>query len=144
LEDYGLKVSREKTEYLMMQAGHGDEGEIELRGVRLKKVRELKYLGPTLQEDGGTSREIERKITAGWHTWRNMSGILCDKRLPLYIKGKIYKVVVRPALLYVTEALPITNCQEKKADTAEMRMLGWMREIIRKDKVENETARKEL
>ena len=73
-----------------------------------------------------------------------MSGILCDKRLPLYIKGKIYKVVVRPALLYVTEALPITNCQEKKADTAEMRMLGWMRGIIRKDKVENETARKEL
>ena len=57
MEDYGLKVSREKTEYLMMQAGHGDEGEIELRGVKLKKVRELKYLGPTL-----------------WGRWRNIKG----------------------------------------------------------------------
>ena len=66
-EDYGLKVSREKVEYLMMQAGHRDEGEIELRGVKLKKVREFKYLGSTLQEDGGASREIERRITAGWH-----------------------------------------------------------------------------
>ena len=26
LEDYGLKVSREKTEYRVMQAGHRDEG----------------------------------------------------------------------------------------------------------------------
>ena len=74
LEDYGLKVSREKTEYLRMQAGHRDEGEIELRRVKLKRAREFKYLGPTLQEDGGVSRAVERRITAGWHAWRNMSG----------------------------------------------------------------------
>jgi len=67
-------------------------------------------LGSTLQEGGATSREIGRRITAGWHTWRNMSGILCDKRVPLYIKEKVYKVVVRPALLYGREALPITKC----------------------------------
>ena len=144
LEDYGLKVSREKTEYLKMQAGHRDEGEIELRGVKLKRVSEFKYLGSTLQEDGGASREVERRIAAGWHAWKNMSGILCDKRVPLYIKGNIYKVVVRPALLYGTEALPITKCQEKKANTAEMRMLRWMRGITRKDRVENVTVRKEL
>ena len=90
LEDYGLKVSREKTEYLMMQVGHGDEGEMELRGVKLKNVREFKYLESILQENGGISRELEWKITAGWHAWRNMSGILCDKRVPLYIKRKIY------------------------------------------------------
>ena len=57
--------SREKTECMMMQAGHEDEGEIELRGAKLKKVREFKYLGSTLQEVGGTSREIGRRITAG-------------------------------------------------------------------------------
>ena len=65
LEDNGVKVSREKTEYLRMQAGDGDEGKIELRGVKLKKVREFRYLGSTLQEDGVTSREVERRITAG-------------------------------------------------------------------------------
>ena len=106
-----------------MQAGHRDEGEIELRGFKVKRVSEFKYLGSTLQEDGGASREVERRIAAGWDAWRNMSGILCDKRVPLYSKGKIYKVVVRPALLYGTEALPITKCQEKKANTAEIRML---------------------
>ena len=62
LEDYGLKVSREKTEYLKIQAGHRDEGEIELRGVKLKRVREFKYLVSTLQEDRGAPREVERRI----------------------------------------------------------------------------------
>ena len=61
LDDYGMKVNREKTEYLRMQAGHGDEGEIEVRGVKLKRVREFKFLGSTLQEVVGTSREEERK-----------------------------------------------------------------------------------
>ena len=102
LEDYGLKVNREKTEYLRMQAGDRDEGEIELREVKLKGLREFKYLGSTLQEDGGASREVERRITAGWQAWRNISGILCDVRVPLYTKGEIYKMVVRPTLLYST------------------------------------------
>ena len=60
LEDYGLKVSREKAEYLRMQAGHGDEGEIGLGEVKLKRVREVKYLGSTLQGYGGASREVDR------------------------------------------------------------------------------------
>ena len=64
--------------------------------------------------------------------------------MPLYIKGKIYKVAVRPALLYGTEALTMTKYQEKKADTAKMRMLRWMRGTTRKDRVEKETVRKEL
>ena len=90
LEDYGLKVSREKTEYLRMQAGDRNEGEIELRGVKLISLREFQHLRSTLQEDGVASREVERRITAGWHAWRNMLGILCDVRVPPYIKGNIY------------------------------------------------------
>ena len=45
LEDYGLKVSRKKTEHLKMQAGRGDEGEIELRGVKLKKGERIQVHG---------------------------------------------------------------------------------------------------
>ena len=38
--------------------------------------------------------------------WKQISEILCDKIVPLYIMGKIYKVAVRPALLYGVEVLP--------------------------------------
>ena len=29
-----------------------------------------------------------------------MSGVICDRRVPARVKGKVYKVAVRPAMLY--------------------------------------------
>jgi len=28
------------------------------------------------------------------------SGVLCDKRIPLKLKGRVYRMIVRPAFLY--------------------------------------------
>lgn len=33
--------------------------------------------------------------------------MLCDKRVPLSLKGKVYRMVVRPAVLYGSECWPI-------------------------------------
>ena len=33
-------------------------------------------------------------------SWRKVSGVLCDRKLSAKVKGKMYKSVVRPALLY--------------------------------------------
>jgi len=35
--------------------------------------------------------------------WKKASGVLCDKKIPLKLKEKVYHMVVRPALLYGTE-----------------------------------------
>ena len=32
-----------------------------------------------------------------------MSGVICDRRVPGRVKGKVYKVAVRPAMLYRLE-----------------------------------------
>lgn len=66
-----------------------------------------------------------------------MSGILCDKRVPLYIKGKINGSWT--TLIYGTETLPTTKYQEMKANIAEMRMQRWMKGITRKDRVRYDT-----
>ena len=44
---------------------------------------------------------VNHRIQAGWLKWRRASGVLCDKKVPLKLKGKFYRTAVRPVLLYV-------------------------------------------
>ena len=53
-------------------------------------------------------------------------------------KGKVYKTVVRPAMMYGAETRAVKKAQEKKLDVAEMRMLRWMSGVTR---IRNERIR---
>ncbi|XP_070050414.1 uncharacterized protein [Nicotiana tomentosiformis] len=73
--------------------------------------------------------------------WRLASGILCGRNVPLRLKGKFYRVVVRPTMLYGAECWPVKNSHVQKMRVAEMRMLRWMCEYTRRDRIKNEAIR---
>ena len=79
-----------------------------------------RILGSTLQSDGGMSTEINKRTQCGWNNCREMSGILCDKRVPPRVKGKINKMIVQPAMLYGVETVPGTSSHVKKLEVTEM------------------------
>ena len=97
-----------------------------------------------MQVDGDSEIEVAKRIAAGWNSWRKVSGVLCDRKAPLSVKGKLHKVVVRSAMLYSTETLAVTQRMEKKLEVAEMRMLRFESGITRLDKVKNEEVRSKL
>ena len=97
LEKRGMKASRAKTEYMCLNGT--PLGSVNMQSAQLPQVTEFKYLGSTLQSDGGPSTEISKRTQCGWNTWRKMAGVLCDKRVPPYVKGKIHKIIVQPAML---------------------------------------------
>ena len=39
--------------------------------------------------------------------------MLCDKRMSIGLKGKVYRVVVRPAVMYGAECWPIKRYRSK-------------------------------
>jgi hypothetical protein len=39
--------------------------------------------------------------------------MLCDRKVPVELKGKVYKSVVRPALTYGLEAAPLKKVKER-------------------------------
>ena len=54
------------------------------------------------------------------------------------LKGKVYKTVVRAALLYGAETWATTRGQEARLEVNEMWMLRWVCGVTRRDKIRNE------
>ena len=98
----------------------------------------FRYLGSMLQKDGGIDEDVNHRIKAGWMKCRQASGILCDKRVPQKLKGKFYRMAVRPAMLYVAECWPTKRRHVQQLGVAEMCMLRWMCGHTRKDRVRND------
>lgn len=55
--------------------------------------------------------------------WRAASGVLCDRNIPLKLKGKFYKVAIRPAMLYGSECWPISKALANRVEVGELRMI---------------------
>ena len=139
MEKRGLKISRSKTEYL---GGNGHQyAEIQLHGDTVKRVKTFTYLGSTLAEDGELDAEVTHRVQIGWKNWKRVSGVLCDRRMSMKTKGKVYRTVVSPALMYGAETWALKKAQEKKLEVAEMRMLRWMCGGSKLNKIRNERIR---
>ncbi|KAK3575285.1 hypothetical protein QTP86_023405, partial [Hemibagrus guttatus] len=122
LERRGMKVSHSKTEYMCVNEREGS-GTVRLQGEEVKKVQEFKYLGSTVQSNGECGKEVKKRVQAGWNGWRKVSGVLCDQKISARIKGKVYRTVVRPAMLYGLETVSLRKRQESELEVAELKML---------------------
>ena len=75
-------------------------GSVKMQSDKLPQVTEFKYLGSILQNDVDMNKEINKRTQCGWNNWKKMSSVLCDKRVPPHVKGKIHKIIFQPAMLY--------------------------------------------
>ncbi|KAK3545256.1 hypothetical protein QTP70_002579, partial [Hemibagrus guttatus] len=140
LERRGMKVSRSKTEYMCVNEREGS-GTVRLQGEEVKKVQEFKYLGSTVQSNGECGKEVKKRVQAGWNGWRKVSGVLCDRKISARIKGKVYRTVVRPAMLYGLETVSLRKRQESELEVAELKMLRFSLGVTRLDRIRNEYIR---
>ncbi|KAK3512658.1 hypothetical protein QTP70_020884 [Hemibagrus guttatus] len=140
LERRGMKDSRSKTEYLCVNEREGS-GTVRLQGEEVKKVQEFKYLGSTVQSNGECGKEVKKRVQAGRNGWRKVSGVLCDRKISARIKGKVYRIVVRPAMLYGLETVSLRKRQESELEVAELKMLRFSLGVTRLDRIRNEYIR---
>ncbi|KAK3537499.1 hypothetical protein QTP70_012129 [Hemibagrus guttatus] len=140
LERRGMKVSCSKTEYMCVNEREGS-GTVRLQGEEVKKVQEFKYLGSTVQSNGECGKEVKKRVQAGWNGWRKVSGVLCERKISARIKGKVYRTVVRPAMLYGLETVSLRKRQESELEVAELKMLRFSLGVTRLDRIRNEYIR---
>jgi len=105
LEAKGFKLSRSKMEYLHcnFSVSEGVANGVTMEGVVIPRVERFRYLRSIIHENGEIDEDINQRITSGWQKWKKASGVLCDKRIPLKLKERVYRMVVRPTLLYGAE-----------------------------------------
>src|SRR4029079_8084818 len=75
--------------------------------------------------------EVTSKIQAGWLKWKGSKGVLCDRKVPMKLKGKFYAATVRPAMKYSSECWAI-------------KMVRMMCGVTRKGRISNEYVRGSL
>ncbi|KAM1198496.1 hypothetical protein ACFX2G_010044 [Malus domestica] len=69
---------------------------------QIRQVKTIPHSGSILQENGELDGDLNHRIQAGWMKCKSASGVLCDRRRPLKLKGKFYRTTIRPAMLYGT------------------------------------------
>jgi hypothetical protein len=144
LEEYGLKVSQVKTVYMVAKFSMGSgnaQDEVAIGSSPLQTVTSFRYLGSLIQSSGAVDEEIKSRETAAWSKWRQISGVVCDKKMPLQLKSKVYKTVIRPVLLYGAECWNLKKTDEQRMAVTEMRMLRWIAMVSKKEHIKNEEIR---
>ncbi|GJU07795.1 hypothetical protein Tco_1124225 [Tanacetum coccineum] len=149
LEDNGLRVNREKTEYLRCDFGkvenaHNEEVDIRIGDKILQPKESFRYLGSMIHKSGRIDKDVSHRIKTAWLRWRAATRVLCDRNIPLKLKGKFYRVAIRPSMLYGSECWPITKVLANGMEVAELRILRWTCGKTMLDMIPNRVYRAEL
>ena len=64
-----------------------------------------------------------------------------DKKIPLKLKGRVCRMLIRPILLYGAKCWSIKRSHIRRMMAAEMRMIRWICGHTRLDKIRNKVIR---
>ncbi|KAK4322649.1 hypothetical protein Pmani_006626 [Petrolisthes manimaculis] len=127
LESRALRISRNKTEYMTTDTDGDQKESIQMDGIKLKRVTSFKYLGSMLEPSGRLDKEIRHRIQSGWNNWK-LTGVTCNRKVPVKLNGKIHKAVVMPAMMYALETAAMRKTEKRKLNVVETKMLRYKKQ----------------
>lgn len=85
-----------------------------------------------MQENEKIVENVTSRIKSDWITWREVTGVLFDKNVPLKVNGMFFKTFGRPEMMHI------------EIKFAEMWTLRWMYIVTRTDIIRNKYIRENL
>lgn len=143
MESNGLRISREKSEYLHLPFSHADSPtpDFTLDGTMIPKCKSFKYLGSVVNQSGNCDDDVNHRISVAWLRWKENSSIFCDPRIPVKLKGKLYSTVIYPTIAYGSKCWTLYNKHLKQLTATEMKMLRISSGVTKLDKLKSDHIR---
>ena len=80
-------------------------------------------------------------MKTAWRKWKEISAVICDRKISVRLRLKLYRTIVRPVLLYGAEMWAIRKEEERLLERTEMRMLRWILGISLREHLNNDEIR---
>lgn len=142
-EKWGLQVSLEKTEYLVVNTDTKFEVLIN-EETQVKQVNRFKYLGVTIDRDGIGQTEIQSKIQKARNIVGALNSVWWNNNISRKNKKRIGQTMVETVLMYGCEVWAIKEEDKKKITSVEMDYLRRSARRSRLEKIRNEQIRNEM
>ena len=127
-KEIGLAVNVEKTKYMVNSRKKETFRNIksfECNGGVYERVNEFKYLGAQINDQNEMHLEIRARMAAGNRCYYALQKLLRSSYLNRKLKILVYRVVIRPIVLYGSETWTL-----RKSDKELLR--AWERKILRR------------
>ena len=79
--------------------------------------------------EGGTTTNCKNRVRLAWNKWKEVTGVIHDKKVPVKLKHDIYETVLRPTMTYGAECWTMKKKDEMLMNKTEMRMLRWIQGV---------------
>ncbi|CAK0876937.1 unnamed protein product [Prorocentrum cordatum] len=124
---YGLKVHMGKTVVLTNASDRPPHVKCGAHNVRVLQHGESeKYLGKKVSLDDVHGAEFGNRLASGWAAFHALKDFLCNKRLQIHQRLRLFTACVVPCVLYASSTWTLTAAEERKLRSTQRRMLRQM------------------
>jgi hypothetical protein len=117
---------------------------LQINGNTIPTVKQFKYLGSIVQENGSSDLEIDKRISETRRVISMLNSVLWNRNIFHSTKLLIYKSIVKIILKYGAETWSIKQKHRRELLATEMDYLRRSARISRMDRIRNETIRTKM
>ena len=86
--------------------------------------------------EGRTTIDCKNRVRLAGNKLREVTGVICDKNVPVNLKHKMYKTVIRPNMIYGAECWTMND--EMLMNKTAIRLLRWIQGVSLREHKRNE------
>jgi len=140
-EEYGMKINVKKTKTMVISKAEGKRVEIKIGQHKVEQVKQFKYLGAMVTEDGRCEQDIKCRIAMAKQAFVKRKKVLCSN-MSMALRVRLAKTLVWPVMMYGSETWILKKEEKRRLEAFEMWIWRRMAKVSWMDRKTNEEVLK--